>query len=370
VTELHFGWDASNWDWSRGRMDLGAAAADGIVFFTHKATEGTGFRDRFFGEALRRARDAGIPFLGAYHFVRTPGFIFNHHPTGNLSDQVDFFLGYVDEQVPWWRDFRGWFWQCDLEHMGADEVAAALGMEWSNLIHERTGRTVVLYASKGVYGDGLTGARHPFWNPDYPTAVKKANGEFVCPSVHFRTAYRDSGGDNGRGWSRYANKQPVFWQFSDNATIGSQPGCDANAFRGSLRDLWALINPKARPVPMGDDMPNGDIPAGFSFDETGAWLDSTRAVAVPLPVVGAANGQWGDAWLYLAGSGDATIRFGAHNGGAWTWSDATVTLADGSAGPLPIKPGTDKLMIGRKRRSAGDTANAAPVRWHVQYAPK
>jgi hypothetical protein len=37
-----FGWDASDFDWPRGPMNLNAAASDGITFFTHKATEGTG----------------------------------------------------------------------------------------------------------------------------------------------------------------------------------------------------------------------------------------------------------------------------------------------------------------------------------------
>jgi hypothetical protein len=61
-----FGWDASDFDWDRGPMDLGAARAAGIDFFTHKATEGTEIRHRHYGETLERARAAGVPFLGAY----------------------------------------------------------------------------------------------------------------------------------------------------------------------------------------------------------------------------------------------------------------------------------------------------------------
>jgi GH25 family lysozyme M1 (1,4-beta-N-acetylmuramidase) len=367
--ELHFGWDASNWDWDRdrGSMDLDAAAADGIVFFTHKASEGTGFRDRNLGEALRRAKRAGIPFLGAYHVVRTPGVMFNHHPTGSISDQADRFLDFVDAEAPWWRDFRGWFWQCDLETWDYDRVAARHGIEWADLVHQRTGKTVLVYASQGQYGERLTGSRHRLWNANYPTFRSR---EGSCPPAHFRTGYTDSRGDHGPGWVSYSNQQPVFWQYSDNATIGSQSRCDANAFRGTLRDLWAVINPKAQPAPIGDDMPNGDIPAGFSFDEAGEWLNPDKAVAVPLPAVGTGPAQWGDAWLYLAGSGDATIRFGAHVAGDWIWVDSAVSGNAGSAGPLPIKPGTDKLMIGRKRTAPGDAADRAPARWHVQYAPK
>jgi GH25 family lysozyme M1 (1,4-beta-N-acetylmuramidase) len=374
VVEVLFGWDASNYDWGRGRMDLAAAAADGIVFFTHKASEGTSYRDRHFGEGISRARAAGIPFLGAYHVVRTPGNARRlSRPAGSIAEQVDYYLDYVSAQAPWWPDFRGWFWQCDLERWSDsagvpyDNVAAHHGIEFCDLLHRRTGRTVVLYASKGMYARDLFGVRHRLWNAHYPTWLQRLQ---CCPPAHFRSAYRDSHGHDGPGWASYCHQQPVFWQFSDNATIGTQPGCDANAFRGSRRDLWTLINPKARPDPMGDDMPNGDIPAGFSFDETGEWLDPTRAVAVPLPAVGPGDGQWGDAWLYLAGSGDATIRFGAHVAGVWTWVDATVTSADGPAGPMALKPGTDKVMLGRKRRTADDTASTAPARWHIQYAPK
>jgi GH25 family lysozyme M1 (1,4-beta-N-acetylmuramidase) len=372
---LLFGWDASNHDWDpdRGRMDLAAAARDGIVFFTHKATEGTSFPDSHYGEALTRAKAAGIPFLGAYHVVRTPGNA-QHltKPAGSISAQVDYFLDHVDASTPWWREFRGWFWQCDLEswsdkHGTYDNVAAELGIQWSDLVRERTGRTVLLYASKGMYGDRLRHSRHPLWNANYPTFDEQL---MACPAAHFRRSYTDSGGDAGPGWHGYSGRQPVFWQFSDNATIGSQHRTDANAFQGNLSQLWTLINPKARPAQMGDDMPNGDIPTGFSFDEAGQWLTQTRAVAVPLPVVGQGAGQWGNAWLYLAGTGDATIRFGAHAGGNWTWSDTHLTTAAGPAGPLALQPGTDKLIIGRKRRAADDTADAAPTRWHVQYAPK
>ena len=375
MTGLLFGWDASNHDWDPGRggMDLAAAARDGVVFFTHKATEGTSFQDTHYGEALARAKAAGMAFLGAYHVVRTPGNAEHlHRPAGSISAQVDYFLDYVDANTPWWREFRGWFWQCDLERWSDqqgtyDNVAAELGLQWSDLLHERTGKTVLLYASKGMYGESLKRARHRLWNANYPTYRQEQQS---CPAVQIRRSYTDSGGDRGPGWAGYSAQHPVFWQFSDNATIGSQHRCDANAFQGSLRQLWTLINPKARPAAMGDDMPNGDVPTGFSFDEAGEWLDQTRAVAVPLPAVGQGAGQWGNAWLYLAGSGDATIRFGAHSAGNWTWSDAHVTTAAGPAGPLALPTGTDKLIIGRRRRGAGDSADTAPTRWHVQYAPR
>lgn len=104
-------------------MEIATAAADGIVFFTHKASEGTSYRDPYFGEALARAKAAGIPFLGAYHVVRTPGNgSLLTRPAGSIPEQVDYHLDYVDAKAPWWRDFRGWIWQCDLEKWSEDGV--------------------------------------------------------------------------------------------------------------------------------------------------------------------------------------------------------------------------------------------------------
>ncbi len=91
-------------------MDLDAAARDGIVFFTFKATEGLTTEHVHLGESLARARSAGIPFLGAYHVLRT----------ADVTGQVNHLLRYADSAVPWWRQHEGWFWQCDAEDWGYD----------------------------------------------------------------------------------------------------------------------------------------------------------------------------------------------------------------------------------------------------------
>ena len=110
-----FLWDASDFDWGRGPMDLTAAKADGITGFSHKATEGTSVRHTHTGEALSRARNAGFEFIGAYHVVRSV----------NVSAQVDYFLSYLDQAAPWWRTFPGFFLQVDLELWPYDQVSAS-----------------------------------------------------------------------------------------------------------------------------------------------------------------------------------------------------------------------------------------------------
>mgnify|MGYP001567458012 CR=1 FL=1 len=200
-------------------MDLAAAARDGIQFFTHKSTEATWVVHSRYGEAMRRARDAGIPVLGAYHVVRSPL---------NPEAEVDFCLSYVDKHTPWWREHPCWFFQVDLETWPYDAVPASEGENFADLIEARTGRPAVIYASRGQYGDKLTGTSHLLWNANYGTNS----------SGHFKAVYATR---RGVGWTTYSGRMPTFWQFGDALRIGSQNMCDGNAFRGTLAELTALL---------------------------------------------------------------------------------------------------------------------------------
>lgn len=212
-----FGWDASNFDHSRGRMDMAAAARDGISFYTHKATEGTSTLHHP-GASLAAARDAGIPFLGCYMVPRTPG--------PSVAAQVSYFLQWVDKQAPWWRTFPGWFWQMDTEHWTYDAVRPGVGHEAAQLLAARTGRRVLHYAPEWAYG-GTVPAGEALWASSY-----------VAGSGPYRALYP---GDGSSRWHAYSGRTPAILQYSSKATIGSQPGCDANAFRGSTADFARLI---------------------------------------------------------------------------------------------------------------------------------
>jgi GH25 family lysozyme M1 (1,4-beta-N-acetylmuramidase) len=64
-------------------MDLASARQAGISFFTHKATEGGDWEDRYYKKALDRARRAGIPVLGSYHYLwPDPPSMIEAHPPG------------------------------------------------------------------------------------------------------------------------------------------------------------------------------------------------------------------------------------------------------------------------------------------------
>jgi GH25 family lysozyme M1 (1,4-beta-N-acetylmuramidase) len=213
-----FGWDASDFDWARGPMDVAAAVRDGIVFFTHKATEGTTVRHQHLGDALGRARAAGLEFIGAYHVVRT----------GNVDAQVAYYLTYLDQAAPWWRDFPGFFHQIDLETWSYDQVAADTGIAFARALLAAQPKAVLTYASRGEYSDSLSADPTPLWNANYGTN----------PAMHYREAYP---GDSSPRWTPYSGHTPVLLQYGSQLTIGSQPDCDANAFRGTLDELRALI---------------------------------------------------------------------------------------------------------------------------------
>ena len=223
-------WDASDFDWGRGPMNLNAAKADGITGFSHKATEGTSVKHTHTGEALSRALNAGMEFIGAYHVVRSV----------NVSAQVNYFLSYLDQVASWWRTFPGFFLQVDLELWPYDQVSAATGKAFASALVAAQPKRVITYASRGQYGNSLTGIVTPLWNAAYGND----------PAVHYPDAYP---GDGSSNWAPYSGWTPVFWQYGSQLRIGTQPTCDCSAFRGTLDDLRRLIGvPAPAPTVKGD----------------------------------------------------------------------------------------------------------------------
>jgi len=215
-----FGWDCSHFDGPITAAIAARAAAEGIAFATHKIGEGGSYDDPGDGTALANFRAAGLRVLGGYYVVRS-GL--------SVGAQVDACIALADRDEPWWRDFPGWFWQVDLELWGYDNVPAARGIAFSQQLTAASGKGVVLYASRGMYGGGLTAwAPRPLWNADYG-----AN-----PTGPFRDIYP---GDTSRGWTPYSGMTPALLQYSSRATIAGLTTCDANAYRGTIDQLLTLI---------------------------------------------------------------------------------------------------------------------------------
>lgn len=234
-----FGWDTSHYDGPLSRSTMDRARVEGIAFLTAKLGEGLtdteGAQD---DSALANARDAGIPFIAAYVVPRT-----NATPAA----QVARWLQLADAGEPWWRDFPGWFWQVDLERWSYDNVPAAVGIECAQRLRQATGRQVILYASRGQYGDGLAAWDGPLWNADYRAGPSYPGDNWVAA-------------DKGvpAGWAPYSGKVPAILQYTSSATIAGLTTCDANAFRGSVADFAAMIGGGAVDLSTPFDIVNWD----------------------------------------------------------------------------------------------------------------
>lgn len=228
-TPTCFGWDGSHYDGILHVGNMLDAKAEGIVFFTHKIGEGRSYDDPLDATNLAAAYEAGIEFIGGYYVVRT----------GDVTAQVDNCIALADRDEPWWRTFPGWFWQVDLERWPYDSVAASVGIEFGKQLRARTGRQVILYASRGQYGDQLTGWDGPLWNAAYGTN----------PEGPFRDIYP---GDTSTRWAPYSGQVPAILQYGSRAIIAGLTTCDANAFRGTLDQLRALITGDAE-MPLSDE---------------------------------------------------------------------------------------------------------------------
>lgn len=217
-----FGWDASDFDLSRGGMNYRAAYDAGIRFFTYKGTEGTQFKHKT-GPAIAGAKAAGIPFYGSYVVPRTPG----NNGHGTVDQQANYFLYHLDGNCPGWRTDPRFFLQVDLEHWGYDNVSPETGIAMCKALKAKTGKFVILYAPKWAYGNSIP-LGFPLWSSDYGNN----------PAVDFKSAYP---GDSGSGWQTYSGQTPKIWQYGSRTIIGTQPGCDANAFRGSVDDFAKML---------------------------------------------------------------------------------------------------------------------------------
>jgi hypothetical protein len=213
-----YGFDMSHFDEPR----LGTAVDEGIAFVTHKA--GGDRDDPELGAwwAGVRGLDPGRLLLGAY-WVLLPG-----DPAG----RADAFISRLDAVCPRWRD-RPFILQADCEKWRGDPRTvpskAEIGAFCDRLVARMPKLRPVVYAPKWVYGNSLAGLGYPLWASSYVTG---AGG--------FRQLYP---GDSSPRWDAYSGQTPAILQYTSSATIGGQPTSDANAYRGTLAQLVALVAP-------------------------------------------------------------------------------------------------------------------------------
>jgi hypothetical protein len=274
-----FGWDLSHFD----APSIGDAIGEGFSFFTHKG--GGDANDAEIAQWWNgvKGTDPKKALLGAY-WVLYPG---------HGASAGDAFADRLDATCPGWGN-REFILQLDCEKWNGDSSTVPSKADIIACCKQLQVRAPklrpIVYAPEWVYGDNLSGLGYPLWASRYATATSgTASG-----------IYASIGGDNSSKWSAYSGQVPAILQFTSSATIAGQTTCDANAFRGTLDDLKALVAPGWKVVDVeltdkiGDDTyPNrtvGDVfrdvakLRGFLVGDTG---DTTAAaIKASAPVQG------------------------------------------------------------------------------------
>lgn len=220
-----YGWDMSHYD----APALGTALAEGIVFITHKAGG-----DRHDPELAPWW--LGTKHLDPDHYLLGTYWIPRPDLESNPERAADTWIAVLDQDCPGWRD-REHILQMDAERWNGDDRTKPNRQYLQRLgdrLRERMPKLMpVCYASRGQYGNELAGLTFPLWNAAYPYEVAEG----------FKSAYQRAGGDSARHWAPYSGQVPALWQYTSHAVIGGQTTSDANAYRGTLTGLKALVAP-------------------------------------------------------------------------------------------------------------------------------
>jgi hypothetical protein len=220
-----FGWDLSHYD----APGIGDAVSEGFSFFTHKA--GGDANDTEIGTWWSGVKSLSPTkaLLGAY-WVLYPG---------SPSSKADAFLARLDATCTGWRD-RPFMLQVDCEKWNNDSSTVPSKADiksFCDRLHAKMPKLKpIVYAPQWVYGNTLSGLGYPLWASSYVSGSGKASKLYP--------------GDSSSKWAAYSGQKPAILQFTSSATIAGQTTCDANAFRGTLAQLTALVAPG-----WDDDMP-------------------------------------------------------------------------------------------------------------------
>jgi len=256
-----FGWDLSHFD----LPSIGDAVGEGFSFFTHKA--GGDANDAEIGTWWGgvKGTDPAKALLGAYWVV---------YP-GNGAGRADQFLARLDATCKGWRD-RPFILQLDCEKWNNDASTvpskADIKAFCDRLVAKMPKLRPIVYAPKWVYGDSLAGLGYPLWASSYVGGAGTASKLYP--------------GDSSSKWGAYSGQTPAILQFTSSATIAGQTTCDANAFRGTLAQLTALVAPGW----------SSNIMAGFDKNDLDVMVHTDGVIKAPpgsKNADGTANTAWG-----------------------------------------------------------------------------
>ncbi len=205
-----FGIDISN---NNGDVDIDRVKAEGFAFVWAKVSEGASFKDRFWPHTREACRRAGL-LLAGYHYVRE----------GHAGAQADNFVAQLgDNTTAAMLDF--------------EEGSGGIENFWAvkNAIEARGIRVALSYIPRR-YWDKIG-------RPDLSGAPGLIQSSYVNGTGYASALYP---GDASPRWAPFGGKTPDILQFTDKALVAGKT-LDANAFRGTLDQLKALLG--AAPTP-------------------------------------------------------------------------------------------------------------------------
>lgn len=287
-----YGVDLSHFD----APDARAMFGDGISFMTHKA--GGDSNDPELGAWWNYVEGYRSPsaLLGAY-WVLYPG---------SPVARADQFVARLDSQCPGWRD-GPFILQADCEIWGGNSDTAPSITEinaFCDRLAERLPKlNPIAYAPDWVYGGKVSALRYPIWASSY-----------VSGSGGYRDLYP---GDGARQWDPYGGRGPSILQYSSSTTIGGQSTCDADAFRGTLKQLTQLLAPGWGTVAMLDN-------------DDKAWLAAQFAAVTAFDAAQADGSATSKIGRLVWGQGipDGTLPVGSPRVTAWQTQEALGQMAE------------------------------------------
>jgi hypothetical protein len=223
ATAGSWGWDVSSYDHARGPVSVGLAVSQGIALMTHKATEGTSYRDPYWAATYQQMKSSRLEAYGPYHVLYPASM-------ASITAQVTFLVGVLDATAPGWRTDPRFIVQIDAErfsYMASAPSVSECNQFRAGMAAARGGGDCVGYLPRWLYGDAAGAYLGPLWSSAY------VDGTGGPASIY--------PGDSGVGWTPYGSKAPLIWQFTSSATIAGQGPSDANAIRIGTGQLLAVL---------------------------------------------------------------------------------------------------------------------------------
>ncbi|MFD4483494.1 hypothetical protein ACFWPU_46425 [Streptomyces sp. NPDC058471] len=111
----------------------------------------------------------------------------------------------------------------------------------------------------------------------------------------------------------------------------------------------------------------GEVPHGFAFDENGGVIHYKHTIILAVPAANQGT-RWGDLFLSFGTAfADAKLGVSVHDGNKWSGIEPWDIPDAGGRVAKKLPTGSQKIAIGRWKKSAGDSVDDNPVSWLIEY---